>query len=79
MVRYLERSTADARVLDHTLNLLKFLMPQYVAEGKSYLTIGIGCTGGRHRSVVIAEALRKGLTRDTGRHGCRVRHQGYCE
>jgi RNase adapter protein RapZ len=37
--------------------LLDFLLPRYEAEGKSYLTIGIGCTGGRHRSVVLAEAL----------------------
>lgn len=37
--------------------LLDFLIPRYEAEGKSYLTIGIGCTGGRHRSVAIAEAI----------------------
>ena len=38
-------------------DLLDFLVPHYEAEGKSYLTIGIGCTGGRHRSVAIAEAI----------------------
>jgi UPF0042 nucleotide-binding protein len=59
--RYLDRSEATADFLRHTLNLLKFLIPQYVKEGKAYLTIGIGCTGGRHRSVAIAEALKKGL------------------
>ena len=59
--RYLDRSEATADFLSHTLNLLKFLVPQYVKEGKTYLTIGIGCTGGRHRSVAIAEALKKGL------------------
>ena len=37
--------------------LLDFLLPQYVAEGKAHLTIAIGCTGGRHRSVAIAEHL----------------------
>lgn len=42
-----------ARVTD----LLDFLIPHYVAEGKSYLTIGIGCTGGQHRSVAMAEAV----------------------
>jgi UPF0042 nucleotide-binding protein len=52
------------------LNLLKFLVPQYVGEGKSYLTVGIGCTGGRHRSVAIAESLKKGLA---GIPGVRVR------
>ncbi|MGC8627067.1 MAG: RNase adapter RapZ [Acidimicrobiales bacterium] len=38
-------------------NLLEFLVPAYIKEGKSYLTIGVGCTGGRHRSVVLAEEL----------------------
>jgi RNase adapter protein RapZ len=37
--------------------LLDFLLPQYVAEGKSHLVIAVGCTGGRHRSVAIAEHL----------------------
>jgi UPF0042 nucleotide-binding protein len=37
--------------------LLEFLLPQYVAEGKAHLMVAIGCTGGRHRSVVIAEHL----------------------
>jgi len=41
--------------------LLKFLLPLYAHEGKSYLTVSIGCTGGRHRSVYVAEALRKAL------------------
>jgi UPF0042 nucleotide-binding protein len=44
--------------LDRLLPLLTFLIPQYLREGKSYLTIGIGCTGGQHRSVAIAERLR---------------------
>jgi UPF0042 nucleotide-binding protein len=70
VVRYLERSDATKDFLRHTLNLLKFLIPQYVTEGKAYLTIGIGCTGGRHRSVAIAEALKKGLA---GLSGVRVR------
>jgi UPF0042 nucleotide-binding protein len=64
--RFLDRSTAMSDFLKHTLNLLKFLIPQYVEEGKSYLTIGIGCTGGRHRSVAVAEALKKGLSDLTG-------------
>jgi len=44
--------------LDKFLPLLEFLLPHYRQEGKSYLTIAIGCTGGRHRSVAIAEHLR---------------------
>ena len=70
VTRYLDRSGATHEFLAHTLNLLKFLIPQYAHEGKTYLTIGIGCTGGRHRSVAMAEALRKGLA---GIPGVRLR------
>ena len=70
VMRYVERSDATHEFLRHTLNLLKFLIPQYLHEGKAYLTIGIGCTGGRHRSVTIAEALKKGLA---GIKGARIR------
>ena len=42
-------------------NLLAYLIPHYIGEGKSYLTIAIGCTGGKHRSVMMAEELRKSL------------------
>jgi UPF0042 nucleotide-binding protein len=45
--------------LDHLETLFKFLLPLYHRERRSYLTIGIGCTGGRHRSVAIAISLRK--------------------
>ena len=74
VVKYLERSSVTHEFLAHTLNLLKFLIPQYVHEGKSYLTIGIGCTGGRHRSVAVSEALRKGLSGIRGVR-LRVRHR----
>jgi UPF0042 nucleotide-binding protein len=43
-------------------SLLKWMVPLYVQEGKSYLTVAIGCTGGRHRSVYIAEALKRELS-----------------
>ncbi len=48
--------------LDRVNDLLDFLIPQYESEGKSYLTIAIGCTGGRHRSVAMAEAIGRHLT-----------------
>ncbi len=70
VVKYINKSKATHEFLTHTLNLLKFLIPQYVHEGKTYLTIGIGCTGGRHRSVAMSEALKKGLS---GLPGVRVR------
>ena len=73
--KFLERSPATHEFLKHTLNLLNFLIPQYVHEGKTYLTIGIGCTGGRHRSVAIAEALKKGLSRASPGVRLRVAHR----
>jgi UPF0042 nucleotide-binding protein len=57
----LEASEAKA-FLEHLDRLLLFLMPLYDAEGKAYLSIGIGCTGGRHRSVAVAEAIAKRLS-----------------
>ena len=53
--------------------LLETLLPAYVAEGKSYLTVAFGCTGGRHRSVAIAEAVAEAL-RERGFH-LRVTHR----
>jgi UPF0042 nucleotide-binding protein len=49
--------------LDRLDSMLEMLLPAYVAEGKSYLTIALGCTGGRHRSVVMAEAVADLLRR----------------
>jgi UPF0042 nucleotide-binding protein len=52
----------DARAfIDRAVGLCEFLLPRYRAEGKSYLTLAVGCTGGRHRSVVIAAALARRL------------------
>jgi len=47
--------------VDRIDDLLKFLIPRFEAEGKSYLSVGIGCTGGHHRSVAIAEELGRRL------------------
>jgi UPF0042 nucleotide-binding protein len=52
--------------LERALSLLEFSLPRYEAEGKSYLTVGIGCTGGRHRSVAIAEQLASDLRQRLG-------------
>jgi UPF0042 nucleotide-binding protein len=57
----LER-TQTQEFLARLESLLQFLIPQYRAEGKSYLTVSIGCTGGRHRSVALAEELGRRLT-----------------
>jgi UPF0042 nucleotide-binding protein len=74
VIDFINQSNATGEFLDRTTNLLEFLIPQYVSEGKSYLTIGIGCTGGRHRSVAVAEALRKRLGKLDGVR-LRVRHR----
>src|SRR3984957_1505650 len=47
--------------LDKVTELMLYLLPHYVDEGKSYLTVGFGCTGGQHRSVMMAEEVRKRL------------------
>lgn len=60
----LEQPATD-EFLSRVDHLLALVLPAYVGEGKSYLTIGIGCTGGHHRSVVLADELAKRI----GRHG----------
>ncbi|MBX5470394.1 MAG: RNase adapter RapZ [Thermoleophilaceae bacterium] len=59
VIEYVEASEGLDEFYDRLLPLLDYLLPQYVREGKSHLTVGIGCTGGRHRSVVIAERLAR--------------------
>lgn len=55
---YVLEQPACREFLRHCRELFQFLLPQFLNEGKSYLTISIGCTGGRHRSVAIVEELR---------------------
>jgi UPF0042 nucleotide-binding protein len=57
IVDYVARDGRLAQFYAHVVPLLEYLLPQYVAEGKAHLMVAIGCTGGRHRSVVIAEHL----------------------
>lgn len=59
VVDYVENSDGLHDFYDRLLPLLDYLLPQYLKEGKAHLTVGIGCTGGRHRSVVIAEHLAR--------------------
>ena len=53
-----ERDPSTRTFIDRLEEYVRFALPYYVQEGKSYLTIAVGCTGGRHRSVMIAERLR---------------------
>src|SRR5437660_6153347 len=59
VIDFVEQSDGIDDFYDNLLPLLDYLLPAYVTEGKAHLTIGIGCTGGRHRSVVIGERLAR--------------------
>ena len=64
VVRYLRSQDDVQETLQRFTDLLSYLLPLYRREGKSYVTVGIGCTGGRHRSVMIANALTRALRRE---------------
>ncbi|HWT01487.1 MAG TPA: RNase adapter RapZ [Pyrinomonadaceae bacterium] len=64
VVEYLKAKPEVAETLHRFGDLLDYLLPLYKREGKSYVTVGIGCTGGRHRSVMVANALARRLRRD---------------
>ena len=66
----MRRHAATGAFLKHLTSFLRFAMPQYVKEGKSYLTVAVGCTGGQHRSVMMVEALQGALA---GEKGVRLR------
>jgi UPF0042 nucleotide-binding protein len=74
VVAFMERDASTREFMDRLEEYLRYAVPHYIAEGKSYLTIAIGCTGGRHRSVMIAERLRKALA-PIGGARVRVRHR----
>src|SRR5215213_6964813 len=63
VVRFLRSDDEVKETLKRFTDLLSYLLPLYKREGKSYVTVGIGCTGGRHRSVMIANALARSLRR----------------
>jgi UPF0042 nucleotide-binding protein len=64
VVRYLRSQDEVQETIKRFTDLLSYLLPLYKREGKSYVTVGIGCTGGRHRSVLIANALARALRRE---------------
>jgi UPF0042 nucleotide-binding protein len=63
--RYIRSFPQTGEFLRRIGGLLTYLIPHYIREGKSYLTIAFGCTGGKHRSVMLAESVKKSL----GKHG----------
>jgi UPF0042 nucleotide-binding protein len=74
VVSFMERDASTREFIERLEEYVRFALPYYVNEGKSYLTIGIGCTGGRHRSVMIAERLRRALAGETGTR-VRIKHR----
>jgi UPF0042 nucleotide-binding protein len=61
VAKYIRQFPQTQEFLDKATDMLKFLLPHYIEEGKSYLTVAFGCTGGQHRSVFIAEEMKKRL------------------
>jgi RNase adapter protein RapZ len=70
VVEHVESGTAAGEFYERLLPMLDFLMPAYVTEGKTHLTIALGCTGGRHRSVCVADRIARHLD---GRDDLRLR------
>jgi len=64
VTQFLDKQEEVGETISRFTDLLKYLLPLYKREGKSYLTIGVGCTGGRHRSVMVANRLGKALKGD---------------
>src|SRR5262249_30747141 len=74
VANFMERDPASREFMDRLEGYLRYVIPHYVNEGKRYLTVAIGCTGGRHRSVMVAERLRRALADLPGTR-VRVRHR----
>ena len=69
LVAYLRKFPQTREFLDRVTSMMLFLLPHYIHEGKSYLTVAFGCTGGQHRSVMIAEEISRRL----GKEGYRIK------
>jgi len=67
--RFMDSYPQTKEFVGRVLDLLLYLLPHYIREGKSYLTIAVGCTGGRHRSVALAEEIGNALSREGYRTG----------
>ena len=61
VAQYVQSFPQTEEFLEKTTDMLEFLLPHYIKEGKSYLTVAFGCTGGQHRSVFIAEEMKRRL------------------
>ncbi len=61
IVKYLDKNPDVRETISRFLDLIEYLLPFYQKEGKSYLSIGVGCTGGKHRSVMVSNAIKDAL------------------
>jgi UPF0042 nucleotide-binding protein len=74
--QYVMKFPEAKEFLDKLEDLLTFLIPNYISEGKNQLVVGIGCTGGKHRSVTLANELYKRLNAQSGRdYGLKIEHR----
>jgi UPF0042 nucleotide-binding protein len=73
VIEYMNSYDVTKQFLAHVYSFVDFLLPQYETEGKSYVTISIGCTGGRHRSVFIANAIASHV--ESGKYRVKVSHR----
>lgn len=72
---FVMESEVSKEFLNKLFDMIKFLIPNYIEEGKNQLVIGIGCTGGHHRSVTVANQLYKYLHSDEANYGIRISHR----
>ena len=72
---YVLNSPVSHEFLNKLVDMIKFLIPNYIEEGKNQLVIGIGCTGGHHRSVTIANELYNQLNSSDASYGIRLSHR----
>jgi RNase adapter protein RapZ len=73
VAKYIRSFPQTTEFIKRISDLLTYLLPHYIREGKSYLTIAFGCTGGQHRSVMMADQIRKNLA-DAG-YTAKVTHR----
>jgi UPF0042 nucleotide-binding protein len=73
VAKYIRSFPQTDEFIERVTDLLTWLAPHYIREGKTYLTIGFGCTGGHHRSVMIADQIRKNLA--AGGYQARITHR----
>jgi UPF0042 nucleotide-binding protein len=73
VIAFLNGKEEVTQYLDYTMNYLNYLLPHFLSEGKIYLNVGIGCTGGKHRSVYLVEKISQMI--DAQKYSVAVKHR----